>query len=212
MGVVGLIGAGGGAALGDGGFEGGFHGGNAVGVVGDEVLGFTGVGFEVVELEVGQAGGVVFAGAWGAPAAGAGAEGEFPFAVADGEAAVDGLADEAGADGLGVGAEEGGEEADAVFAGGGGEGDFEEVGEGVDEVELADELVADGSGFHFGGPAGDEGDAMAAFVEVGFVAAVDVAGVVIGGEEFVDVCSGGAAVVGGEDDEGVFGDAVLFEG
>ncbi len=53
---------------------------------------------------------------------------------------------------------------------------------------------------------------MAAFVEVGFVAAEDVAGVVIGGEEFVDVGGGGAAVVGGEDDEGVIGDAVLFEG
>lgn len=43
-----------------------------------------------------------------APAAGAGAEAELPLAVADGESAVDGLADEAGADGALDLAEQGG--------------------------------------------------------------------------------------------------------
>ena len=67
-----------------------------------------------------------------------------------------------GAGGLGL-AFEGGEEADAVFAGVIREGGAEEIGEGAEEVGLVDEVGAGGAGGHGAGPADDEGDAVTAF-------------------------------------------------
>ena len=95
--------------------------------------------------------------------------------------------------------EQGWEEADAVFSGLSGQwlaGDF---GEGGHEVDLADEAVVDAVGGDVAGPAGDEGDAMAAFVGIGFVAAVDVIWLVAGVLKFLEASFGRAAVVGGED-------------
>ena len=48
----------------------------------------------------------------------------------------------------------------------------EEVGAGGEEVELSNESVAYGAGGNDGGPAGDERDAVTAFVEIGFIAAI----------------------------------------
>ena len=95
-------------------------------------------------------------------------------------------------------------------AGDGGEGGHPvgDVGGGVD---LA--------GFEFGGPTEEGGDADAAFVELAFLASEGViaggelaGGVVVGGVFGVVVFGGAAAVVTGEDDEGVLAELGLVEG
>ena len=154
---------------------------------------------------------IVFARTWSAPAAGAGAEGELPCSIPDGEVAVDGLADDVVANGGSIRAEQGWEEADAIFACCGRQGRADEFGKGGHEIDLPDELVGHRAGFHLGWPAGDERDAVAAFVEICFVTPVDVAGLVSGGLQLGDVGGRGAAVVGGEDYQRVFRKALGFE-
>ena len=77
---------------------------------------------------------------------------------------------------------------------------------------MADCLGARGGGFDFSGPAGEKGHAVAALPNVGLVAAELRAGEVA--LFFEGGCAGlrRAAVVGGEDDERVGGEAVFVEG
>ena len=77
---------------------------------------------------------------------------------------------------------------------------------------MADELGTGGSRFYFTGPAGEKGHAVAAVPDVGLVAAELRAGEVA--LFFEGGCVGlrRAAVVGGEDDERVGGEAVFVEG
>jgi hypothetical protein len=72
---------------------------------------------------------------------------------------------------------------------------------------LADEFVADAVRGDARGPAHDEGQAVAAFVDVGLGAAVAEVVVVVEGGEGGEVGVGREAVVGGKDDEGVFGES-----
>lgn len=111
-----------------------------------------------------------------------------------------------------VGAEERRENAHAVFAGVGRELRAEEIGAGGEEIDVADCLGARGGGFDFSGPAGEKGHAVAALPDVGLVAAELRAGEVA--LFFEGGCAGlrRAAVVGGEDDERVGGEAVFVEG
>ena len=95
---------------------------------------------------------------------------------------------------------------------------FGELGEGGEEVEGAEELVAFASGFDFFWPAGNEGDLGAAIPGGHFIAAErgGAAGVTAwdeGPAVGVHRASGfdPRAVVGGEDDEGVVVDVQLLE-
>ena len=185
--------------------------GDDFGVLGVVVGGFGGVGGEIVELDGGKVGGLRGAGAGFAPAAGIRAEFELPPGLADGEGAVDGVVDDGFAEGSCGGAEEGGEEADAVLGGIGGEFGAEDVGGGGHEVGEAEELVGRGAGLHAGGPADQERDAVTAVENVGFVAAEKVGGVVTFGEEAGEIGLRRAAVVAGDDDEGIVGEALFFE-
>lgn len=96
------------------------------------------------------------------------------------------MVDDAAAHGGGAGgAGEGGEKAVAVLCGVFREfvpGDF--CGSGG-EVSEAGELSGGLAAFDLGGPAHDEWDAVAAFIDVGFVAAEFAAGVVAFGEQLV---------------------------
>jgi hypothetical protein len=72
---------------------------------------------QIVELRVGQTFLAWAAGPWIAPAAGTGAEFEFPVAFPNGEAAVDGVMNDALAHRLARLTEQGREEAEAVLSG-----------------------------------------------------------------------------------------------
>lgn len=103
--------------------------------------------------------------------------------------------------------EEGFEDVESVdfgFVGGfGGPVDVGGAGEGGEEVHGADEFVAGSCGGDFAWPADDEGDAGAAFEGAPFFAAE---GFAVGG------FAGLWAVVGGEDDDGVFFEVEFLEG
>lgn len=85
----------------------------------------------------------------------------------------------------------------------GGEFSSGESGEGGEKVEGRGEFGAGGVGWDFFGPAHDTGDAHSALMGGAFRAFE-------GGIGSTIVAVG--AVVGGEDDEGVFVDAEVFEG
>ena len=150
---------------------------------------------------------------------------EFPVAADDG-------GDGGGAPGVGAGAEVAGEvlEDGVAFQGGGGvfeEGDeaFAVLGlagrwlgggdfdQGGVEVDVDGGDAAGGGGLGDAGPADDEGDAGAAFVEAAFAAAE---GGVVGDvtaffhEAFAHVTAD-AAVVAGEDEDGVFAELEFVE-
>ena len=105
-----------------------------------------------------------------------------------------------------------GEDAKAVL--GGVLGQFHTDGFGCcgHKISEAHDLRGGLATFHFGRPAHDEGHAVAAIKDVRLVAAQIVAGVVTGGEQFGEVGTRGAAVVTGDDDERVLGDACRFCG
>ncbi len=181
-----------------------------------EVLGFLGVGLEVVELAGGVWGGVgdVEVLEFGLPvvvAAGVLVVEVFPRPAADGELEAVGLVEGVLADGL-VGVVEEGEEADAVFGGVVGQGEVGEFGESGHEVGEAYGLVGYGVGGDAVWPAGDEGDAVAAFPVVAFEAAPRAGAVVSVVLAHLDGCGDFGAVVAGEEDEGVLGEVEALEG
>ncbi len=94
-----------------------------------------------------------------------------PFFGADGEVAINGVVDDGFLEGVVDGAGEGGEDAERIFGGVGGEFFAVEVGHRGEEVAQAGEFVGVGAGGDFAGPADDEGDAVAAVPDVGLVAA-----------------------------------------
>lgn len=180
-------------ALQDGGEAGG-----GFGLGGGEVLALSGIGGEVVEFEGG-----VHIGTDGFPVAGAGGlhlEAVLPdFPI---EVVVNGCAP-----GGGVGFEElAGDGAAVDGAGGGGSGEF---GEGGEDVLKAPGGGTGGAGGDATGPAGDHGNADAAFVEVTLVATEGAGGLKeIGVVAVVAI----GAIVGGEDDEGVVAEVEFIEG
>ncbi len=207
---------GGAAAGGFGLVEEGFELGDDFGMLVVEVLGFAGVFLEVVELagRIGGGFGEDVGGERGvgevAVAAGAGVVEIFPMAAADGEVEGPGLVEGEGTDGFVGFSEEEGEEVEAVFGGvageigsGNGGGGGHEVGEGGG---LVDKARGDCSG-----PAGDEWDAVAAFPLVAFHTAPGFGSVVL--VVFAHLDDGGdfGAVVAGEEDEGVLGQAEVVD-
>ena len=137
----------------------------------DEIVRFTAIFGQVVELVMGQAFHIGAAGSGITPAAGTGAESEFPIAFADSEGAVDGMVDNRFAEGRLIFPGQGGENADTVFAGIVGIVGPNHISAGGEQVGGADDLVAPGAGFHFGWPLSDEGDAVTTLVDVRFVSA-----------------------------------------
>ena len=158
----------------------------------DDVGLLLGVGFEVVEFEGAE--GVVLH-----EFVVATDEGFVAFATVGGAAFAAGEVEVArGGEGL---AFEDRDEADGVeIRGGLGTGEFEESGE---EIEVQALIVGAGAGLDLGGPADHEGDAEAAVVVVLLTAAPRGVGLAVGE---------GAAVVGGEDDDGVVLLTGVFEG
>lgn len=189
--------------------------GDDFGVLVVEVLGFLGVSFEIVELAGGVRGGVedvevLEFGLAVVVAAGSLMMEVFPRAAANGELKAVGLVKGVSADRL-VGVAEEEEEADAVFGGVVGQGEVGEFGESGHEVGEAHGLVGYGVGGDAVWPAGDEGNAVAAFPVVAFEAAPRSGAVVLvvlahleGGGDF-------GAVVAGEEDEGVLGEVEALE-
>ena len=164
------------------------EGGCEAWVQGDQVLCFAYVVVEVVELDLAR-----FESLDQLPVAHADdAGGGLAAGEVVGKVPVDGVAVEV----FGTGEE--GHEAGAVDGRGGfGAG---QVGEGREEVDGEDGLGARRAGVDEAGHAGDEGDADAALIEHALAAA-----------EWGVGCDGVAAVVGGEEDQGVLGEVELFE-
>ena len=189
--------------------------GDDFGVLAVEVLGFLGVALEVVELAGGVWGGVgdvegLEFGLAVVIASGILVVEVFPRPAANGELEAVGLVEGVLADGL-FGAVEKRKKADAVFGGVVGQGKAGEFGESGHEVGEAYGLVGFGVGGDAVWPAGDEGDAVAAFPVVAFEAAPRAGAVVLiilahleGGGDF-------GAVVAGEEDEGVLGEVEALE-
>ena len=178
--------------------------GDDFGVLVIEVLGFLGIALEIVELAgrvwggVGKVEGLEF-GLAVVVAAGALVVEIFPRPAANGELEAVGLVDGVLADGL-VGVAEEGEEADAVFGGVVGQGEVGEFGESGHEVGEAYGLAGYGVGGDAVWPAGDEGDAVAAFPVVAFEAAPRASVVVLVVLAHLDGCGDFGAVVTGEED------------
>ncbi len=149
----------------------------------------------------------------------AGAADEFPIAEAEAEVAFGAfgavvLLEEFGA-AFGIGlAEERGKDVLAVQAGIGGERGAGEGGEGGGEVDGADDFPGD-AGRDGAGPGGDEGGAGAGFKDGVFAAAEGSGGLVVAelgdGAVGISIVEDGT-VVGAEEDEGVLGELVFFEG
>src|SRR5262245_25674592 len=102
--------------------------------------------------------------------------------------------------------------ADAVLAGAVGKLDTENLSGSGEEVGQAMGLLGCCAGLHMAGPADEKGNAVAAFVNVSFVTAEDVAGVVALGNKLFKLGLGGAAVVAGDNEKRVFGKSLLIEG
>jgi len=176
-----------------------------------EVVALEGVLGEVEELAGGGAGGGGDFDGRG-EAAGAEALDEFPAAFADSEEAIGGVVDEVGADGGGaLFAGEGGEKGKGIFGGVGGKGEGSGVAGCGEEIGVADGDIADGAGFDAAGPAEEEGDAVAGFVGIGFLAAPEEVGPVAAVFFHVAFFPRGA-VVAGDDDEGAGGLAGAVDG
>ena len=167
-----------------------------------------GVGCGVREHERLQAG-IVFV----AVSAGSGVIEIFPWSAPDGERARagEGLGEQVGADGRGGFAAQGGQQVETVFGGVVGQLGVDDGSDGRHHVGEAGELSAGGAGFHLGGPADEEGHAMASFPTVAFDAAPRSRAVVAVIGAHVDDAGDFRAVVAGEDDEGVVGDAEFLE-
>ena len=178
--------------------------GDDFGVLVIEVLGFLGIALEVVELAGGVWGGVgkvevLEFGLAVVVAAGALVVEIFPRASANGELEAVGLVEGVLADGL-VGVAEEGEEADAVFGGVVGQGEVGEFGTSGHQVGEAYGLAGYGIGGDAVWPAGDEGDAVAAFPVVAFEAAPRAGAVVLMVLAHLEGCGDFGAVVAGEED------------
>ena len=136
---------------------------------------------------------------------------ELPIAVGDGKAAICSVVDEGESLWFCGGIEKDGGEALAVLAGGVGEGRFGQPGKGGEEIDLADGSIPRAVGvLDAGGPADEERDAVAAFVDVAFSTAIGAAAEVL---VFWDALLPGVlrAVVAREDDHSVFIEAGGFE-
>ena len=181
-----------------------FELGEFFGVLFAEVVFFFPVGLDLVELEIFE--GLVgddfpVADAHRGVAFGGGNVG----APEEGDGAIDGLA---GA---------GGEDIDTIDGAIGGDGDVGDGEGGGEEVGADDGDVAGGAGLDVGGEADDSRDTDAALVAIALAAAESAGGapgaVLLGlgcGELSFAVALG--AVVGGEDDEGVFAETEFIEG
>lgn len=175
-----------------------------------KVGGFAGVCFHVVKLGKGSVGGrVLFR--WIRPAAGGFGEAELPFAEAVGEVSGEGVVHDAGSGGLDWFADEGREEAHAVFASVLRKGYAGEFGAGGDEVVEHDGLLADGAGLYFRRPADDVRNAVAAFPDVGLGAAEMGADGVARFFELLESAPFRKAVIARDDDDRVLGEALFFE-
>ena len=180
-----------------------------------EVLGFLGVGLEVVELAGGVWVGVgkvevLEFGLAVVVAAGALMMEVFPRPAANGELEAVGLVKGVLADGL-LGVAEEGEEADAVFGGVGGHWEVGEFGESGHQVGETNGLVGFGVGGDAAWPTGDEGNAVAAFPVVAFEAAPRASAVVLIILAHLEGCGDFGTVVAGKEDEGVLGEVEALE-
>ena len=189
--------------------------GDDFGVLAVEVLGFLGVALEVVELAGGVWGGVgdvevLEFGLAVVIASGILVVEVFPRPAANGELEAVGLVEGVLADEL-FGVAEEGEEADAVFGGVVWQRKAGEFGESGHEVGEADGLVGYGVGGDAVWPAGDEGNAVAAFPVVAFEAAPRAGAVVLVILAHLEGCGDFGAVVAGEEDEGVLGEVEALE-
>ena len=113
-------------------------------------------------------------------------------------------------DGIG-GALPEGQIADAVLPHVVGKGNAQNVGHGGQQVAQADGFLHHGAGPDLRRPANQQGHPVAAFVNVCLVAPEPGAGVVAVGQQFRDVGNGGAAVVRGKEQNGVFPKAQGFQ-
>ena len=86
-----------------------------------------------------------------------------------------------------------------------------EVGKRGEKVGGANGLGGSGAGFHPAGPAHEEGHAMTAFVDVGLVTAPVGVGLVAFFHEVRNRGGWRAAVVRGEDDDGVVDELLLIQ-
>ena len=108
-------------------------------------------------------------------------------------------------------AAESGQQAGAVFAGLGRQGDAEDIGASREQVYLADGLRARAAGLDDGWPAHHKRDAMTALVDIAFTAAeFTVAGVLVLLRTFR--VSGFPAIIAALKNEGITGQAVPIEG
>ncbi len=104
-----------------------------------------------------------------------------------------------------------GEEAQAVFARVGGEGDLEKVRAGGQQIAQAYCFAAHAAAWDAGGPPDEERDSVAAFVNIGLMAAEHITGVVADAGQFSEIGHRGTAVIRGERDEGIFSDSQMVQ-
>lgn len=93
-----------------------------------------------------------------------------------------------------------------------GDGGAGECGESGGHVDGADEVIGFAACGDFLRPLGEEWHAVAAFVESAFVAGERGVGMVVEAADVFVAVVHDAAVVAGENDESIVGEAVFFEG
>ena len=137
---------------------------------------------------------------------------EFPRAHAQGERALAAVVKDGVFAASGALAEERGQHVEAIRRGIGGQRDAGERGEGGGHVHMRDECGAFGAGCDFAGPPRDEWNAVPALKQCALCAAQRAVHRVLPRAVVGIAVVPHAAVVAGENDECVFGEAVLFEG
>src|SRR5262249_40935743 len=150
-----------------------------------DVVLLAGVVAEVVELDRRQALRLGAPGARGAPAAGVGAEGELPRALADRERAVDRVVHSGFAERAPGRAEQVGQKVHAVLARALRQRRPDDPRAGGQQVGQADRVVAGRARLDPAWPARDERDAVAPLEDVGLVAAERAARVVTLADELI---------------------------
>jgi len=137
---------------------------------------------------------------------------EFPWTFADGEAATVVVVDDAGSVGQGflLSCDQW-QDTGAVFGVACGYFGIEEVGHGRHEIVHTDEFITAAACGGFSGPADDEWDAVAAFVDLGFVSLKMVVQIDTVFFQLLEVGGVCGAVVGAENDERIFGGSRLFQ-
>ncbi len=148
------------------------------------------------------------------PAAGAWTKVELPVASTDGEAAGNGVMDEALAGLVGTAfAFQGMEEADGVFRDVGLDGFLctNDLRRGSKEVDSADQGIRFCPFFDLGRPTNMEGDSVAAFKDVSFVTTPVCVRKMPFLDQIINLCRWGASVVCGKQDQGVFRDVLFIQ-